>query len=111
MRGTKRPKPRSIRADVKYQSNVVAKFINKIMLRGQKKTATKIVYAAFASAENAVKQPALTVFETAVKNASQVVEVRSKRIGGATYQVPMEVRPERKVALAMRWIINASRNA
>lgn len=111
MRGSNKRTKRTLAPDVKYNSSVVAKFINKIMLNGQKTTATNIVYKAFADVENDLKQPALQVFEQAMKNASPLVEVRSKRIGGATYQVPMEVRPERKMALAMRWIINASRSA
>ena len=111
MRGSNKRIKRTLTPDVKYNSTVVAKFINKIMLNGQKATATNIVYKAFADVENDLKQPALQVFEQAMKNASPLVEVRSKRIGGATYQVPMEVRPERKMALAMRWIINASRSA
>jgi small subunit ribosomal protein S7 len=79
------------------------------MIGGKKATATGIVYGALSGLEEATKQPALQAFETAMKNVSPLVEVRSKRIGGATYQVPMEVRPDRKEALTMRWIIDAAR--
>lgn len=80
------------------------------MLAGKKATATALVYNALGKLEEATKMPALQALETAMKNASPLVEVRSKRIGGATYQVPMEVRPNRKEALTMRWIINAARS-
>lgn len=111
MRGKSSAPKRAIAPDFKFGSVMVAKFTNKIMLAGQKHTAQQIVYGAFEAASEQLKQPALQIFEQAIKNASPTVEVRSKRIGGATYQVPMEVRPERKVALAMRWIIGASRTA
>jgi len=109
MRGRRTKVTRTLTPDAKYHSTTVTRFINKIMWSGQKQTAVKIVYDAFQKAEDDIKQPALQVFEQALKNASPLVEVRSKRIGGATYQVPMEVRPERKMALAMRWIIGAAR--
>lgn len=110
MRGRNKRTIRVLPPDTVYHSTTVTRFINKIMLAGQKQTAKKIVYDAFQKAEADVKQPALQIFEQALKNASPLVEVRSKRIGGATYQVPMEVRPERKLALAMRWIIGAARS-
>ncbi|MBI4185740.1 30S ribosomal protein S7 [Candidatus Berkelbacteria bacterium] len=109
MRGKVTRTSRIILPDRVYHSTVVTKLIHRIMLRGQKATATTIVYKALAKAEQTLSQPALQIFEQALKHAAPTVEVRSKRIGGATYQVPMEVRPERKSALAMRWIINASR--
>ncbi|MBI2590187.1 30S ribosomal protein S7 [Candidatus Berkelbacteria bacterium] len=109
MRGKKRIKRPQIKPDYRYQSILVAKFINKVMLRGQKQTAEKIVYSALAQVEKELKLPALQIFDQALKNVSPLVEVRAKRIGGATYQVPMEIRSERKVALSMRWIINAAR--
>ncbi len=109
MRGRSRRSPRVLPPDQVYQSTVVTRFINKIMLAGGKQTARKIVYDAFKLIEKDLGQPPLAVFEQSLKNASPLVEVRSKRIGGATYQVPMEVRPERKLALAMRWIIGSAR--
>ena len=109
MRGKQTTARREITPDYKYNSVVVAQFINKIMLDGQKQTAREIVYGALDNAESTLEKPALEIFETALKNVSPLVEVRSKRVGGATYQVPMEVRPTRKLALAMRWIIDAAR--
>ena len=97
--------------DLQYHSEAVSRFINVVMLRGQRQTAQQAVYRAFERMEKELKQPALTVFETALKNVAPLVEVKSKRIGGATYQVPVEVRAERKRALAMRWIIGAARSA
>lgn len=110
MRGGKPVAKIIIAADERYNSVVVAKFINRLMLDGKKATAKGIVYKAMEALEAATNRPALEAFEVALKNASPLIEVRSKRIGGATYQVPTEVRPERKMALAMRWIINAARN-
>lgn len=103
----KRPR---VPAEPRYGSALVAKLINRLMLRGQKQTAQEMVYRAFEQIERDTKQAPLTIFERALHNVSPLVEVRSKRIGGATYQVPMEVRPARKEALAMRWIILASRD-
>jgi len=108
MRGKQAPK-RIFEPDLKYNSQTVARFINKVMLRGQKETGRKLVYKAFDIIKDKLNTEPLNVFETALKNASPLLEVKARRIGGATYQVPMEVRPERKMALAMRWIINASR--
>lgn len=110
MRGRAKFKKRIIKVDEKYQSLILAKFINKINLRGQKDTAKKIVYEALDIVKEKTKKDPLEVFELSIKNASPLLEVRSKRIGGATYQVPMEVRADRKVTLAMRWIINAARD-
>jgi len=100
---------KNIKPDLKYSSQTVARFINKIMLRGQKETARKLVYKAFDIVKDKLNTEPLNVFETALKNASPLLEVKARRIGGATYQVPMEVRPERKLALAMRWIIGTAR--
>ncbi len=100
-----------VQPDIKYGSVDVERLINYIMLRGQKETARKIVYAAFAEIEQAKDgggEP-LEIFNQAVRNAGPLMEVRSRRVGGANYQVPREVRPERRMALALRWIINASR--
>lgn len=109
MRVKKQVKKREIKPNELYQSILVAKFINKVMLRGQKETAQQIVYDAFKKLEERTKKPALEVFEQALNNAKPLLEVRSKRIGGATYQVPMEVRQDRALTLAMRWILSAAR--
>lgn len=94
--------------DLVYGSIRVSKLINSIMLNGQKDTANKIVYTALDSLKD-MGDP-VAVFEEALKNVEPKVEVRSRRVGGATYQVPVEVRLERRLALALRWIINAARN-
>ncbi|MCL5407667.1 MAG: 30S ribosomal protein S7 [Patescibacteria group bacterium] len=108
MRG-KRATKRKLKGDPKYQSVTVEKFINKIMLRGQKETARNLVYHAFDILKDKTQKEPLEVFEASLKNTSPLLEVRPKRIGGATYQVPMEVAPSRRETLAMRWIINAAR--
>ena len=108
MRG-KRAVKRKLKGDPKYQSVTVEKFINKIMLRGQKETARNLVYHAFDILKDKTKKEPLEVFEASLKNTAPLLEVRPKRIGGATYQVPMEVAPFRRETLAMRWIINAAR--
>ena len=97
--------------DERYDSVNVARLINYVMLRGQKETARKVVYGAFEIIKNAKEGGGdpLEVFETALKNAGPQMEVRSRRVGGANYQVPREVRPERRLALALRWIIAAAR--
>ncbi len=96
--------------DIIYNSQKLGKFINNVMQDGKKETARKVVYACFELVKEKTGNPnPLEVFDTAIKNAGPNVEVRSRRIGGANYQVPREVRPERKTALAMRWIISAAR--
>ena len=110
MRGKSKYKKLEIIPDPKYNSTLVAKFINQVMRHGKKAKAQKIVYTAFESSEKKLKKPALDIFEQALENVGPVLEVRSRRIGGATYQVPMEVKRNRKVTLAMRWIIEAARN-
>ena len=95
--------------DVRYSNVLVAKFINKIMEAGKKSVARKIVYSALELAEKQTKKPAIEVFEKAMENVSPTVELRSKRVGGANYQVPKEVRPERRTALAIRWIVESAR--
>ncbi|EKD56301.1 MAG: hypothetical protein ACD_58C00238G0003 [uncultured bacterium] len=110
MRGRSKYKKRVIKIEDKYQSELLSKFINKVLLRGQKETAKNIVYRALDILTDKTKKDALAVFEEAIHNVSPLLEVRSKRIGGATYQVPMEVRTDRKNTLAMRWIINAARD-
>ena len=106
----KRNIKRDIAPDNKYDNILVAKFINHLMKDGKKSVAQKIFYNAFDFIENNNKdKDALEVFDLAIKNASPFVEVRSRRIGGARYQVPREVRGERKIALSMNWIIQAAR--
>ena len=100
---------RLVLPDAKYGNKVVAKFINNIMEDGKKAVAEKIVYSAFEAIAAKTKQDALEVFTTALENVKPVVEVRSRRVGGATYQVPCEVRAERRQALAIRWIIDAAK--
>ena len=100
---------RDVLADPLYGSVVVTKLINNIMLDGKKGVAQKIVYGAFARIEEKTGKPALEVFETALNNIMPTLEVKARRIGGATYQVPIEVRPDRRQALALRWITMFSR--
>ena len=100
---------RDVLADPLYGSVVVTKLINNIMLDGKKGVAQKIVYGAFARIEEKEGKPALEVFETALNNVMPTLEVKARRIGGATYQVPIEVRPERRQALGLRWLTNFSR--
>ena len=103
----KRPQ---VSPDVKFDSVEVERLINYIMLRGQKETARKIVYSAFEIIKNDKEGgDPVEVFMTALRNAGPHMEVRSRRVGGANYQVPREVRPERRLALALRWIIAAAR--
>ncbi len=100
---------RDVLADPVYESKVVTKLINNVMLDGKKGVAQKIVYGAFEKMSDKTGKPALEVFEEAMNNVMPVLEVKAKRIGGATYQVPIEVRPERRQALALRWIVMFSR--
>ncbi len=100
---------RDVLADPLYGSVVVTKLINNIMLDGKKGVAQKIVYGAFARIEEKTGKPALEVFETALNNIMPTLEVKARRIGGATYQVPIEVRPDRRQALGLRWLTNFSR--
>jgi len=96
---------RVILPDPKYNNILVAKFINGLMQRGKKSVAEKIFYSALDSIESKTKKSGLEVFEKAIENVKPILEVRSRRVGGATYQVPIEVRLNRKQALALRWII------
>ena len=100
---------RDVLADPLYNNKVVTKLINNIMLDGKKGVAQKIVYGAFDRVEEKSGKPALEVFEEAMNNIMPVLEVKAKRIGGATYQVPIEVKPERRQTLALRWITMFSR--
>src|SRR3989344_2688567 len=99
-----------IEPDTKYSSLLVAKLINKIMQSGKKSTATKIVYGALEILEQKMKKPAMEALDQAIQNASPMMELKSKRVGGANYQVPIEVKPDRKVTLALRWIIESSKS-
>ncbi len=99
-----------IKPDHKYNSKTVEKFVNYVMKDGKKNTARTIMYAALAEVANKTKSDPLEVFETAIKNVTPSVEVRSRRVGGANYQVPREVRPERQLALTFRWILEAARS-
>jgi small subunit ribosomal protein S7 len=109
MRGKQAP-VREILPDPKFDSVVLAKFINNIMTRGKKSVARKVVYTSLAKIAEQTKQEPLVVFETALKNVAPVVEVKSRRVGGSNYQVPVEVTPKRRQALAFRWIITAARS-
>ena len=101
---------REIIADSKYNSKLVAKFIRCVMRDGKKSTAEKILYDAFDIIEEKLKEPPLKVFEKALDNVKPMIEVKSRRVGGSTYQVPTEVRPSRRTALGMRWIISFARS-
>ena len=101
---------RDVLADPIYNSKVVTKLVNNIMLDGKKGIAQKIVYGAFARVEEKTGRPAVEVFEEAMNNVMPVLEVKARRIGGATYQVPIEVRPDRRQALGLRWLTSFSRN-
>ena len=105
----RRAEKRPVVPDPKYKSVEVSQFINKIMLYGKKTTAQRIVYQALEQAEQEAHRPGLEVFEQAIRNATPMVEVKSRRVGGATYQVPTEVRVGRRLALSMRWIVRAAR--
>ena len=109
MRRRAAPK-RKIIPDSKYESELVAKFMNQLMVDGKKSIAEKIVYGAFDELEKSVqKESPVDVFKKVLDQVAPVVEVRSRRIGGATYQVPVEVRAKRRTALAMRWLVEAAR--
>ena len=100
---------REILPDPKYGDRTLAKFINMVMSRGKKAVAEKIVYGALDEVEQRGRGTALEVFKQALENVEPKVEVKSRRVGGATYQVPVEVRPKRRQTLAMRWVIEAAR--
>ena len=109
-RDQRKVEKRKIEPDARYNSILVSQFINKTMLNGKKSVSTKLVYKAFDNIQEALKNNPLEVFETAVKNVSPQVQIKSRRIGGATYQVPIEVKGDRKVHYAFLWIRDASRN-
>jgi small subunit ribosomal protein S7 len=103
-----RAEHRSVTPDPRYNNETVARFVNSVMERGKKSLATRVVYGAFAMVEERTKRPALEVFEEAIKNATPLVEVKPRRVGGATYQIPMEIGSTRRLALAMRWLIDSA---
>lgn len=105
-----KPEKREILPDVRYNSVQVQTFINHVMKNGKKSTATRLVYDAMALVEERAKRPGLEVFEQAFKNVAPVMEVKPRRVGGATYQVPMEVPFYRRFALATRWLLSAARS-
>ena len=99
-----------MRADFLYNDTTVEKFINQVMRRGKKTVARKIVYGAFDLIKEQSKKEPLEIFQKAMENSSPLLRVRSRRVGGATYQVPMEVKPEKRMSLAMKWILAAARS-
>ena len=104
-----RPVKRVIAPDPVYQSEAIAKFVNVVMNKGKRSTAEKVVYDALSRAGRQAKKEPLEVFESALRNATPLLEVKPRRVGGATYQVPVEIRPERRLALARRWIVRFAR--
>jgi small subunit ribosomal protein S7 len=107
----KGPAPkRQVLPDPRYNSRTLARFINKIMLRGKKSVAERIAYGAFDILQNKTQKDPMEVFTQALNNVMPLVEVRPRRVGGATYQVPMEVRPDRRQAMGMRWLISFARS-
>jgi small subunit ribosomal protein S7 len=105
-----RAEKRVINPDAKFGDVTLTKFMNSLMLHGKKSTAEGILYGALDRVEDKLKRESVAVFHEALENVMPSVEVRSRRVGGATYQVPVEVRPERRQALAIRWLINAARS-
>lgn len=106
----KKRENRNIAPDALYNNLIVSKFINQTMSEGKKTIATKIVYKAFDIIKEKTKKDPIEVFDLAIRNVGPSLEIKPKRIGGATYQVPREVRPERKLALAIRWILAAAKS-
>lgn len=110
-RGNAKIRRNEIKPDLKYSSAIVSKLINYIILNGKRTVAERIVYDAFEAAAAKLNIPAMDMFDQALKNVGPIVEVKSKRIGGANYQVPMEVNRDRRNTLAMRWIIAAAKSS
>ena len=104
-----KPEPREIPSDVRYQTQFVQLFIHRMMRRGKKSVAMGVMYDSLALVENKSGKPAIEILDSALKNVGPIMEVRPRRVGGATYQVPMEVPASRRMTLAMRWLIDASR--
>ena len=105
-----RPPKREVKPDIKYNNVMVAKFINKLMKGGKKSLAARILYNSFDIIEEKMKKSPLDVFEQAINNAAPVLEVKPRRVGGATYQIPMEVPADRRISLAVRWLLQSARN-
>ena len=105
-----RPQKREIIPDIKYNSVLVTQFINKLMLTGKRSTAQHIFYGALDLIEERTKRAGFDVFEQAVRNATPILEVKPRRVGGATYQVPVEVPADRRLSLAIRWLVASARN-
>ena len=105
-----RPPKREIAPDIKYNSVLVSRFINKLMKDGKKSTAQAIFYDALDIVEARAKRSGLEVFEQAVRNVTPMIEVKPRRVGGATYQVPVEVQPGRQLSLAVRWLVQTAQN-
>ena len=101
---------RKILPDPKFQDRLVAKFVNNLMRKGNKSVGERIIYGAFDQVEQKLKDDPLKIFKKALDNVKPVVEVKSRRVGGATYQVPIEVQADRQISLAMRWIVNYAKN-
>jgi small subunit ribosomal protein S7 len=108
MRRTK-PEKRVISGDIRYNNAMVQGFVNRLMRRGKKSTACRIVYDAFELIEARAKREPVEIFEQAIKNVAPMLEVKPRRVGGATYQVPVEVAPDRRTSLATRWILAAAK--
>jgi small subunit ribosomal protein S7 len=104
-----RPEKRQVLPDPRYQNEMVSRLVNRLMLCGKKATAESIVYGVLTSVESRAKKPAMEVLEQAIRNVTPVIEVRPRRVGGATYQVPMEIREDRRLALALRWLLQNAR--
>ena len=105
-----RPERRPTPPDARYNNSTVQVLINKVMTRGKKSTAERVVYGAFSRIQDQTGRDPLDVFQQAVRQTTPVLEVKPRRVGGATYQVPVEIRPDRRLALSMRWLLTAARN-
>lgn len=105
----RRAERRQISGDPRYNSEMVTRFINRIMMSGKKSVAERIVYSALEIASKGAGRPPIEVLDSAVHNATPILEVKPRRVGGATYQVPIEIRTERRTSLAVRWLVNAAR--
>ncbi len=100
---------RTVSPDPQFNSRLVSKFINNVMMNGKKGTAERIVYTSFQQVEERIGRLGIDVFEQAIRNVTPVIEVKPRRVGGATYQVPIDIRSERRQALALRWLLQAAR--
>jgi small subunit ribosomal protein S7 len=105
-----RPPKREVEPDTRYNSVMVARFINKMMQDGKKSVAARLMYDALDIVQDRMKRPPLEVMEEAVRNVSPILEVKPRRVGGSTYQIPVEVAPDRRLSLAMRWLLAAARS-